>query len=155
MLWDRERHPDIYPEPCSENGGRPVHPTQIGRQVMLYVPGAVRNKLAHLHAGAQFSKGQFSSSVTSLSKKKNIIKKNNKNNLKDSIDSSRSTSATSLETTSSDAAAGGGGDGAAAKDSTSRVDQQKLFEFRRASILFVNLPGIDYSADAETVRFKN
>ena len=51
--------------------------------------------------------------------------------------------------------AGGGGDGAAAKDSTSRVDQQKLFEFRRASILFVNLPGIDYSADAETVRFKN
>ena len=121
---------------------------------MLYVPGAVRNKLAHLHAGAQFSKGQFSSSVTSLSKKKNIIKKNNKNNLKDSIDSSRSTSATSLETTS-DAAVGGGGDGAAAKDSTSRVDQQKLFEFRRASILFVNLPGIDYSADAETVRIKN
>ena len=36
-------------------------------------------------------------------------------------------------------------------DLVSLVDQQKLFEFRRASILFVNLPGIDYGADSAAV----
>ena len=130
LMWDRERHPDVYPEPCKENGGRPVRPMQIGRQVMLYVPGAVRNKLAHLHAGTQFSRGSLQA-ATGM----------NADTAKRSMPTNRPEI---FSKTHSEATAPNGG-------AVGLVDQQKLFEFRRASILFVNLPGIDYGAEAETV----